>query len=75
MLNEQQIRKIIADINTSHDWMTQDKNVTFEKLGLDSLDRFDILVGIQEAADIELPDDDVEKLQSIAAIEAYFVNK
>lgn len=75
MLNEQQIRKIIAEINTSLDWMTQDKNVTFEKLGLDSLDRFDILVGVQEAADIELPDDDVEKLQSIAAIEAYFANK
>lgn len=75
MLTEEQIRKIIAEVNTNFDWMTQDKNVSFEKLGLDSLDRFDILAGVQEAADIELPDEDVEQLQSIAAIEAYFADK
>ncbi|WP_313290427.1 acyl carrier protein [Stutzerimonas nitrititolerans] len=75
MLNEQQIRDIIADVNTNLDWATQDKNVTFAELGLDSLDRFDVLLGIQEATGVEVPDDDVESLSSIAAIEAYFADK
>ncbi|WP_313500551.1 acyl carrier protein [Stutzerimonas nitrititolerans] len=75
MLNEQQIRDIIAGVNTNLDWATQDKNVTFAELGLDSLDRFDVLLGIQEATGVEVPDDDVESLSSIAAIEAYFADK
>lgn len=75
MLNEQQIRDIIAETNTKLDWAVQDRNARFDALGLDSLDRFDILVGLQEATDIEVPDDDVEKLHSIAAIEAYFKHK
>lgn len=75
MLNEQQIRNIIANINTKLDWAAQDKNARFDEIGLDSLDRFDVLVAIQEATDIEVPDDDVEKLYSIAAIEAYLSDK
>jgi len=75
MLTEQQIRDIIAKINNKIDWSTQDKNTDFDALGLDSLDRFDVLVGLQEATDVEVPDDDVDKLLSIAAIEAYFADK
>lgn len=75
MLNEQQIRDIIAETNTKLDWAVQDRNARFDALGLDSLDRFDILVGLQEATGIEVPDDDVEKLHSVAAIETYFADK
>lgn len=75
MLNEDQIREIIAATNPKFGGITQDKNARFDELGLDSLDRYEILVGVQEATGIEVPDDDVEKLYSIAAIEAYFSNK
>lgn len=75
MLNEKQIRKIIAEATANSDWMFQDKTITFEALGLDSLDRFAILAEVQEAVEIEFPDEDVEQLQSIAAIEAYLADK
>lgn len=75
MLSEMQIRKIFADTNPKIDWSTQDKDVSFQALGLDSLDRFDLLVAVQEATGVEIPDSAVEKLQSIASIEAYFSEK
>ena len=75
MLTEAQIRKIIAESNSTVDWPSQDKETTFQSLGLDSLDYYDIIVGMQEASGFEVPDSDVAKLQSIAAIEAYFADK
>lgn len=75
MLTEQQIRKIINERNSKVDWDTVDGTSTFEELGIDSLDRFDIILGMQEASGFEVPDDDVEELQSIAAIQAYFSDK
>lgn len=75
MLNEDQIRKIVAETNPKLDWTAQLRDVHFDQLGLDSLDRFDIIVGLQEATGFEVPDDDVAKLHSIASIEAYFADK
>lgn len=75
MLNEDQIRKIIAEVSTKINWAEVGREDDFGELGLDSLDRFDIIVGLQEATEVEVPDDDVEKLNSIAAIEAYFSRK
>lgn len=75
MLSENKIRDIIAECDTKIDWATQDKTTLFDDLGMDSLDRFDVVVGLQEASGFEVPDDDVEKLNSIAAIETYFADK
>lgn len=75
MLSEQKIREIIAETNTKHDWSKVDKNATFDELDLDSLDHFDLIVGLQSAAGIDVPDDDVEKLSSIATVERYFADK
>lgn len=75
MLSEQQIREIIAETNTRHDWSKVPRDASFDELKLDSLDRFDLIVGLQGAAGIDVPDDDVEKLSSIAAVEQYFSDK
>lgn len=75
MLSEMQIKKIFSDTHPKIDWFSQNKEASFKSLGLDSLDRFDLLVAIQEVTGIEIPDDDVEEMNSIATIEAYFSNK
>lgn len=75
MLNEMDIRRVIAGINSRVDWMTIDKNASFDSIGLDSLDRYEIIVGMQEAGGAEVPDDDVARLESIASIEEYFAGQ
>lgn len=75
MLKEEQIRKAIAGANQRVDWMTLDKNITFDDLGIDSLDQFDIIIAVQEASGREIPDEDISDLNSIATIEAYYAGK
>lgn len=38
---------------------------SFEKLGLDSLDAFELLFRVEEEFGVELPDDDARDLQSL----------
>ncbi|MCL6419720.1 phosphopantetheine-binding protein [Aestuariirhabdus haliotis] len=40
--------------------------------GLDSLDIYDLILEMQEVTGLEVPDDDVEKLNSINNIVSYF---
>lgn len=75
MLTEDQIRKISAEVSTKIDWTKVGRDDDFGELGLDSLDRYDIIIGLQEATEFEVPDEDVEKLNTIASIETYFSEK
>jgi acyl carrier protein len=75
MLTEQQIRQTMSDTNNRHDWFSVDKNAKFADLNLDSLDQFEIIVAFQETTGIEIPDEDVDKLQCMADIESYFANR
>ena len=40
-------------------------NTTFEDLGADSLDLFQIIMGIEEEFDIEIPNEKAEKIVSV----------
>lgn len=66
--------KLIDIINTSgvdRELSISDSNSSFEELGLDSLDVFNIMVQIQEEMGKDIPDEDVERLQSIQEILNY----
>ena len=46
-------------------------NEEFSELGLDSLDVFNIFIELESQAGIQVPDSDIEKLQTIDNIHAY----
>ena len=67
----EKIKAIIAEVlNIDADSITED--TTFEDdLGADSLDIFQIIMGIEEEYDIELDNESVEQIQTVGdAVEA-----
>ena len=67
----EKLKKIIADVlNVDPDEITMD--TTFlDDLGADSLDVFQIIMGIEEEFDIEIAQEEAEKIVSVGdAVEA-----
>ncbi len=62
----EKLKKVIADVlNVDEDEITME--TTFEDdLGADSLDIFQIIMGIEEEFDIEIKNEDAEKIVSVA---------
>lgn len=61
----EKLKKVIAEVlNVDEAEITMD--TTFEDdLGADSLDIFQIIMGIEEAFDIEIDNDDAEKIVTV----------
>lgn len=61
----EKIQKIIAEVlNINNDEITME--TTFiDDLGADSLDVFQIIMGIEEEFNIEIPNEDAEKIVSV----------
>lgn len=61
----EKLKKIIADVlNVDPDEITMD--TTFlDDLGADSLDVFQIIMGIEEEFDIEVPTEEAEKITTV----------
>ena len=59
------IKEIIADVlNINADEITMDTTFV-DDLGADSLDIFQIIMGIEETFDIEIDNDDAEKIVTV----------
>lgn len=67
----EKIRAIIAEfLNIDADSITEDTTFV-DDLGADSLDIFQIIMGIEEEYDIELDNESVEQIQTVGdAVEA-----
>lgn len=67
----EKLQKIIAEVlNVDADEITPDTTFV-DDLGADSLDVFQIIMGIEEEFDIEIPNEEVEKIVSVGdAVEA-----
>ena len=71
-------------------WFLQDSNVSYfvvrnprhpvanildnPSAGLDSLDAVELIMGIEEELNLEIPDDDVQDLQSLADVFRYLIS-
>jgi len=76
MLSKTQIEEIMLDSGLAVELQTPiptDKE--FSEMDLDSLDVFNIFVELESLTGIQVPDGDIEKLQTIDSIHAYFVAK
>ena len=68
---EEKVRSIIVDqLGVESDKVTADSKF-IEDLGADSLDTVELVMAFEENFDIEVPDEEAEKLQSVADVVAY----
>ncbi len=68
------LREVIADVlNVDPNEITTETTFV-EELGADSLDVFQIVMGIEEAFDVEIPADKVEKITTVGEAVALIRN-
>ena len=69
------VKKIIVDqLDVEEDKVTEAASIT-DDLGADSLDVVDLVMGFEEEFDIEIPDDQVEKIKTVGDIVKFIEEK
>ena len=69
------LKKVVAEqLDVSEEEITE--NASFvEDLGADSLDMVELVMAFEEAFDIEIPDEDAEKIQTVNDAVTYLEDK
>ena len=71
----EKVKKIIVDqLGVSADEVKPEASFV-EDLGADSLDIVELIMGIEEEFDIEIPDEDAEKLTTVGEAMSYTFSK
>jgi len=65
------IEKIIAENLGIDQGMIKDESNFVNDLGADSLNIVEVIMGIEEEFDIEIPDDDAETLHTVGQLKQY----
>ncbi|MBC9783504.1 acyl carrier protein [Heliobacterium chlorum] len=75
----EKIRDIVAEVAKQADETVKEENITpdyqFDANGLDSLDLVEITMSIEETFDIEIPDEDAEKMKTVQQLVDYVESK
>jgi acyl carrier protein len=70
-IKEERIKEIIANVlGTKLEDVTKEKRLV-DDLGADSLDTLEIVMGIEDAFDIEIPEEEVEELTTVGDVTNY----
>ncbi|MDP1859617.1 MAG: acyl carrier protein [Gemmatimonadaceae bacterium] len=73
MITEEQIFACIHKVNAHLDTNAMSAEGDLRKMGLDSLDMFSLLLELQELTGVEIPDEDIPSVQSVAKLREYLV--
>ena len=65
---------VVEQLSVSADEVKDDAKFV-EDLGADSLDVVELVMALEEKFDIEIPDDEAEKIQTVADVVAYVESK
>lgn len=68
---EEQVKKIIASQLAVDAQSIDNSNAFAEDLGADSLDTVELVMALEEAFDMEIPDDDVEEMTTVQKVINY----
>jgi acyl carrier protein len=69
------LKKVVAEqLDVSEEEITEDASFV-EDLGADSLDMVELVMAFEEAFDIEIPDEDAEKIQTVKDAVEYLSDK
>ncbi len=72
---EEKVKEIIAEqLDVDAEEVTSDASF-IEDLGADSLDTAELVMAFEEAFDMEIPDNDAEKIQKVKDAVDYIKNK
>jgi acyl carrier protein len=72
---ESQVKEIIVEnLGVDNEKVTEDASFV-EDLGADSLDTVELVMAFEEEFDIEIPDEDAEKLTTVGEAVSYLKNK
>ena len=72
---EERVKDIIVDqLGVSAEQVTLEAKFV-EDLGADSLDTVELVMALEEEFDIEVPDDEAEKLQAVSDVVAFITSK
>ena len=67
----EKLKKVIADVlNVDPEEITMESTFV-DDLGADSLDVFQIIMGLEEEFDIEVPDEEAEKITTVGDVVEY----
>lgn len=67
----EKVKTILANqFDVDEDTITAETNV-MEDLGADSLDVVDMLMSLEDEFDVEIPDEEIEKMRTVADVVAY----
>jgi len=65
---------VVEQLSVSADEVKEDAKFV-EDLGADSLDVVELVMALEEKFDIEIPDDEAEKIQTVADVVTYIESK
>lgn len=72
---ESKIKQIIAEkLGVSEDKITPQASFV-DDLGADSLDQVELIMAFEDAFDVEIPDEDAEKMRSVKDATEYLQSK
>jgi acyl carrier protein len=72
---EERVKEIIVDqLGVSADQVTLEAKFV-EDLGADSLDTVELVMALEEEFDVEVPDDEAEKLQAVNDVVIFITSK
>jgi acyl carrier protein len=72
---DERVKEIIVEnLGVDSEKVTSDASFV-EDLGADSLDTVELVMAFEEEFDIEIPDEDAEKLTTVGEATAYLKNK
>lgn len=67
----ERVRQVIVDqLGVNPDEVTREAHFVND-LGADSLDTVELIMALEDAFEIEIPDDDAEQLQTVGQVVAY----
>ena len=73
--HEAKVKQVIAEkLGVSEDKITPSASFV-DDLGADSLDQVELIMAFEDAFDIEIPDEDAEKLKSVKDALTYLESK
>jgi acyl carrier protein len=73
--NESKIKQIIAEkLGVSEDKVTPQASFV-DDLGADSLDQVELIMAFEDAFDVDIPDEDAEKLKTVNDALSYLGSK
>ena len=71
----ERVKKVLIEqLDVAEDEVTQTASIV-DDLGADSLDVVEIIMGLEEEFDVEIPDEDAEKITTVQQIMDYVEEK